>query len=238
MKAVRQRKGFTLVEVVIAATIIVSIFSIMYGTYFAISSSSKTVRAKQKLSQQARDTMTRMARQIRCSYASKTASENKTGSKDKKKSDSNRVDYFYGNDDHRDETLHFVTTNSFFVLPQDSSEGLFDVTYKFDRNDGILYVSQERFVGAVKKAVKKQWIPIAENIQLLEMEFFDGQLWSDKWSYKDKQRLPSAVKIEIVFENQAGQIYKCSTAVNLYCGTNNEKGKLSSKVAVIKNSWL
>ena len=221
MKAATYRKGFTLIEVVIAAAIILSIFSVLYGTYFSISGATKTVRAKQELSQQAADMMTRLARQIRCSYATNTANENK-------------VDYFYGKSDSIGEVMYFITTNSFFVLPADASEGLFDVAYKFDRNEGVLYVSQRKFVGSTKKTARKEWVPIAENVKSFDVEFFDGQRWFDRWAYNDKQKLPSAVKIDIAFENQTNRIYKCSTSVNVYCGTGNEKAAVPGKLATAK----
>lgn len=235
MKAGDQRKGFTLIEVVIAAAIIVSIFSVLYGTYFAISESTKTVRAKQKLSQQATDTMTRLAKQIRCSYATDNANENKSASSKEKKDSENKIDYFYGNSDRLNDILHFITTNSILVLPPDSSEGLFDVTYKFNRNEGVLYVSQKRFAGPTKKIAKKQWTQIADNMQSIELEFFDGQKWSDKWAYRDTQKLPNAVKIEIALGSQNDRIYKCATVVNIYCGADYEKGTQPDKLAVTKN---
>ena len=222
MKAATQRNGFTLIEVVIAAAMIVSVFSILYGTYFSISGATKTVRAKQKLSQQTADMMARMARQIRCSYAANTANENK-------------VDYFYGKSDSIGEVMHFITTDSFFVLPADASEGLFDVAYKFDRNEGVLCVSQRRFAGSTKKTARKEWVPIAENVKSFDVGFFDGQRWFDRWAYNDKQKLPSAVKIDIAFGNQADRIYKCGTSVNVYCGTGNEKAIVPGKLASAKN---
>jgi len=235
MKPATQRNGFTLIEVVIAAAIIVSIFSILYGTYFAVSESTKTVRAKQKLSQHTADMMTRLARQIRCSYAGNTGNQTELAVDNKKKRDTKKIGYFYGNSDHLGEILHLITTNSFFVLTQDSSPGLLDVGYKLDRNEGVLYISQSRFTGSTKKTATKEWVPIADNVREIQLEFFDGAKWSSKWIYNQQKKLPSEVKIDIVFENQTGQTYECSTSVNICCGAGNKNPALTGKLAVAKN---
>ncbi|MHC4632893.1 MAG: PulJ/GspJ family protein, partial [Planctomycetota bacterium] len=65
------KRGFTLVEILVAMAIIVTIVSMVYGSYFATSKSAETCKAKMALSQQVRKVLQQMARQIRCSYADK-----------------------------------------------------------------------------------------------------------------------------------------------------------------------
>lgn len=225
MRTGHQKKGFTLIEVIIAAAIIVSILSMLYGTYFTIARSTKAARSKQALSQQAQKTITQLARQIRCSYAATHSRDaNKTGDRSRQKTEDTkkRFDYFSGNANHLTEILHLVTTNS-FTASKDSPEGLFEVIYKFNKNEGVLYLNQEQFVGVTKKTVKKQWIPIAENIHSLELKFFDGRLWSNKWIYKERQKLPDAVEINIAFEDQNGRTYECNTVANVYCASESDR---------------
>jgi type II secretory pathway component PulJ len=61
-----------LVEVLVAAAIIVTIVSMVYGSYFATAKSTEAYKAKMTLSGQTRKVLGQMARQIRCSYVGKT----------------------------------------------------------------------------------------------------------------------------------------------------------------------
>jgi len=65
------KSGFTLVEILVAMAIIVTIVSMVYGSYFATSKSTQAYKSKITLSQQGRKVLEQMARQIRCSYAIK-----------------------------------------------------------------------------------------------------------------------------------------------------------------------
>ena len=215
MKTRYQRSGFTLIEILVAAAIILSILSFVYGTYFTISKSTQATRAKLTISQQTLKVLTRLTRQIRCSYAdtvSDSAYITEPVFERKEKKTQNNPDFFSGyTDNPSEEILHLITTNK-FGMPQNSPEGLFDVTYRFDKSKGQLYLSQKRFVGTTKNtAEKKLWQPIAENVQSLKLAFFDGQKWSNKWTFKDRKKLPNAVKIDITFRDQTDR------NINFYC---------------------
>ena len=239
MKTRYRKNGFTLIEILVAATIILSILSFVYGTYFAISKSTRATRAKLTLSQQTQKVLSQLARQIRCSYAyavSDSAYATKSVSERKERRTQNNPDFFSGcTDNPSEEILHLITTNR-FDMSQNSTGGLFDVTYRFDKSEGQLYLSQKRFVGTTKNsAEKKLWQPIAENIQSFELEFFDGKQWLNKWTFKDRKKLPNAVKIDITFRDQTGRIYGCSTVAYIYCRTDYGRQTQLSKLMVTKN---
>ena len=239
MKTRHQQSGFTLIEILVAAAIILSILSMIYGTYFTISKSTQATKAKLTLSQQALKVLPRIARQIRCSYAdtvSDSAYTTKSVSEQKEKKTQNNPDFFSGyTDNPSEEILHLITTNR-FDMPQNSPEGLFDVTYRFDKSKGQLYLSQKRFVGTIKNsAEKKLWQPIAKNVQSLELAFFDGRQWLNKWTFKDRKKLPNAVKIDITFRNQAGRIYGCSTVAYIYCRTDYGRETQLGELVVAKD---
>lgn len=239
MKTRYQQSGFTLIEILVASAIILSILSIVYGTYFTISKSTQATRARLTLSQQALKVLPQITRQIRCSYAeagSDSEYVTKKTSRQKNKKTHNNPDFFSGSADNAgEEILHLITTNK-FDMPQNSPEGLFDVTYRFDRSKGQLYLSQKRFVGTTKNtAEKKLWQPIAKNIQSLELVFFDGRQWLNKWSFKDRKKLPNAVKIDITFRDKTDRIYECSTVAYIYCRTDYGRETQLGKLVVTKN---
>lgn len=196
------KDGFTLIEILVAVAIIAVILSMVYGSYFATSKSTQIYKARIALFQQGRKVLGQMARQIRCSHA----------------------DYFNGDPDAQSgEILHLVTTNGIFV-DQEPTDGLFKVIYKFDKSKGLLSLSQTRFVGTSEGLVKKrEWQPIADNIDGIELTFFDGQKWLNKWEFKDKKKLPCAVKIEISSQDENYQRYHYGTIAHIYCQENQGK---------------
>lgn len=239
MKARYRHHGFTLIEILVAAAMILSILSMVYGTYFAISRSTKAARSKLKLSQQATILLPQLARQIRCSYADTSSDYTQkagTISKQKEMKPQEAPDFFSGNaNNSRGEILHLITTNS-FGTPKDAAEGLFDVTYRFDKSKGQLYLSQERFIGTTdNKSQKKLWQPIAENIQSVGLSFFDGKKWLNKWIFKDKKKPPRAVNIDITLKDQDNRIYQCNTVAYIYCRSDYDLETKSKKLISAKN---
>ena len=216
-----RKSGFTLIEILVASAIILSILSFVYGTYFAISKSSQAAGDRLKLSQQALNVLNQFARQIRCSYADTVSVPPRTtkpSSERKMKKAYKSPDYFSGDTNSpSEEILRLVTTNK-YTMTQNPEQGLFEVIYRFDKRKGLLYLSQERFVATTKNKNKKRiWLEIAENIQSVDLAFFDGQQWLNKWTFKKKQELPNAVKINITFRDRNGRIYGYSTVAGIYC---------------------
>jgi len=200
------RTGFTLIEILVAMTIIVMIASMVYGSYFATAKSTDAYKTRMTLSGQMRKVLGQMARQIRCSYAGKTAEDtdsNGTDSRRTKEIYKSPIIYFsYEPDAFDSEILHLVTTNGLFC--KDGYEnGLFDVAYKFDTNSGTLSLSQSRFVGAPGKLIEdRNWRELLVNVESLELDFFDGQQWLSKWDFEQKRKLPVAVKIDITCRDE------------------------------------
>jgi len=220
------KSGFTLVEILVAMAIIVTIVSMVYGSYFATSKSTQTYKSRINLSQQGRKVLEQMTRQIRCSYANKAdKNTSQTSIHQQGKADPVvEINYFNGNSDEpSEEILHLVTTNGLFV-GKGPPDGLFEVTYKFDKSRGILFSSQRRFASTTKSAVQKnKWQPIAEDIERLNLAFFDGQKWQNKWDFKEKRELPSAVKINITWEDENHRQYQYGTIAYIYCRKNQGK---------------
>jgi len=221
------KDGFTLVEILVAMGIIVTIVSMVYGSYFATSKSTQAYKTKIALFQQGRKVLEQMARQIRCSYASTIGEHTypvRSISQRKRAISENVIGYFNGNLDHPSgEILHLVTTKGFYG-GQGPVSGLFEVTYKFDKSTGVLFVSQERFVGTSKNVgERRSWRPVIGSVKGVELEFFDGLQWLHNWDFREKGKLPSAVKINITFEDENYQQYHYGTVAYICCRMNQDK---------------
>lgn len=229
MRNTWDKNGFTLIEILIALTLIATILSMIFGSYFATSKSAQMGQARIAMDQEGRTILDQMARQIRCAYAGKAkeADLGESGSRQKGIIRENDMSYFTGNQNAPNgEILRFVTTNGFAEAKEKPEKGLFEMTYRFDKNTRILFLSQRRFIETQKKVEKKDWMPIAENVEHLELEFFDGQQWLHSWEFEDENILPSAVRIEIGCRDEDDRRYDYGTVAHIFCrhqaGTNTE----------------
>jgi prepilin-type N-terminal cleavage/methylation domain-containing protein len=226
------KKGFTLVELLVALAIIAIIVTMVYGSYFATSKSAQVCSAGIVVLQQGRKVLEQMAQQIRCSYADNSlaaADKSAVVSRKEKVVSEDAINYFSGGPDG--EILRMVTTHGIFVGPQE--DGLFDVIYKFDRSTATLFLSQTRLwrVGKVQDiAERRNWRPLAENVESVELAFFDGQKWLPMWDFEQERNLPSAVKISITCKDENDRRYCYDTVANICCrngqGGNSPPGTL------------
>jgi prepilin-type N-terminal cleavage/methylation domain-containing protein len=224
------KKGFTLIEILVAVAIIATIVSMVYGSYFATSKSAQVCKKRIAMSQQGRKLLGKMAQQIRCSYAGsfKTSTTHAgKGSLKNEETQENITSYFVGNSGEMDgEILKLVTTYS---ILEEKTPGLFEVIYKFDKRTGTLLLSQERFVDAPDSYFeKKNWQPLVENIENIELAFSDGHQWQNTWDFKEQKKLPCAVKIDITFEDENYQQYRYGTTEYICCRKNQSKKTTSA----------
>lgn len=231
------RKGFTLLEIIVAAALIAAILSMVYGSYFATSKSAKTCKARIAMFQQGRTALEQMAQQIRCGYAGKIADDANSGEPGPQQTRmiaEDSISYFTGNPNAPSgEILHLVTTNG-FIEGKGPTDGLFEITYKFDKSTSALSLSQEEFVGTAKKVEKRNWRPIANNVTHLELAFFDGQEWLRSWDSKDKKKLPYAVRIEISCEDKDYRRRHYSTVAHVSCRKNRARTQTEMLLSVNK----
>ncbi len=241
------KNGFTLIEILVAMALIVAIISMVYSSYFATSKSTQAYKSRIATFQQGQKMLERMARQIRCSYAGTT--EETTSSitstsifQQERKTLEKVVTYFDSDQDNPiGEILHLITTSR-FLKNQASTNGLFEVAYKFDKDKGTLFLSQERFTGVpetVKMVYadimqKRNWQPVASNISFLELAFFDGQQWLKNWNFTNRKKLPYAVKLDITFEDENYRQCHYCTAVYINCRKNQNERIQTERLVAIK----
>lgn len=224
---VKPLRGFTLIEILVAVTIIATIVSMVYGSYFATAESADAYKVKMTLSSQTRKVLSQMARQIRCSYIGKLsegADVDRTN-----KIHKNPVVYFNYEDVSGIGVLHLITTHMLFC-EDGYADGLFDVVYKFDKSTGTLYLSQRIFFGTDENYNKdRSWRPILTNVESVEMDFFDGQRWLTEWNFIQKRNLPFAVKIGITCRDENYRQCHYGTMAYIDCSKNKVRKSLSEK---------
>ncbi len=232
----RPPTGFTLIEILVAVTIIATIVSMVYGSYFATAKSADLYKTRMILSGRTRKVLCWMERQIRCSYIGKSTEDTdsvKTDSGDTNTVKKSHVIYFnYEPDAPGSGILYLVTTHKLFC-EDGYANGLFDVAYKFEKNIGALYLSQRRFAGTHENRIEdRNWRPILTNVESLELGFFDGQQWCSKWDFAQKRKLPLAVKIGITCEDENYRQCHYGTVAYLDCSGNKGPKTLPEKPVI------
>ena len=225
--------GFTLVEILVAVVIIVSIVSMVYGSYFTTAKSTEVYKAKMILSAQARKVLMQMARQIRCSYPGKAKEHTDSAGKAPQgeiKINEKPIIYFNCEPDtHGGQTLHLVTTHRLFCQ-ETQKDGLFDIIYKFDKNSGMLFLNQRQFIGTSEELIEERnFRPLLANIERFELDFFDSHQWLSKWDFKQKKELPYAVKISITCKDENQRHCHYSIVANVGCSANQDRSTTSKK---------
>ena len=215
-----QQHGFTLVELLVAVALIATVLAMAYGSYFAISGSARACSSRIALSEQGRKTLEHIARHVRCSYAGSVGdnTEDAEARSDQGEAEPvGSVSCFSGDADAPDgEILHLITTSG-LSAEKGPTGGLFEVVYRFDRRRDELALSLVRFVAAAREAKERDWRLIADEIESIDLAFFDGEQWLGRWDSRDRRELPRAVRIEISGENESLQRYDYSTVAYVSC---------------------
>jgi hypothetical protein len=232
----------------VAVTIIATIVSMVYGSYFATAKSADLYKTRMSMSGRTRKVLCWMARQIRCSYIGKSDKDTDLAKTDSAETNTVRkspVIYFNYEPDAcgtgfqpvktrpgwpcHGGILYLVTTHKLFC-EDGYANGLFDVAYKFEKNIRALYLSQRRFAGTHENRIEdRNWRPILTNVESFELGFFDGQQWCGKWDFAQKRKLPLAVKIGITCEDKNYRQCHYGTVAYLDCSGNKGPKALPEK---------
>lgn len=223
MKIDSSKSAFTLVEILVAMALIVTIVSMVYGSYFATSRSTDAAGAAVTSAEQARRILNQIAQQIRCCYVNRAACTPSDNISVVGAAQRGPTCFFNGRGANSSgEVLHLVTTKAASV-GQDSPAGLFEVVYKFDKSNGVLLLSQHRFVPTVDSPVRRRTFrAVAENIDAIDLAFFDGQNWTDNWRLEEKGELPRAVRIQVIFQDRKGREHRWGITALTGCRTGME----------------
>ena len=217
--------GFTLLEILIAMSIVLIIFSVVYGTYFAATSSANRCNANITTTREARSLLAKISRQLRCVYVPTHPQPVKRASTATFTADlitdvDEQVIFRAGTEDRDGIILRMVTTAGIFN-DRLSQHGPFQVAYRYDSDQGILFYAQQLIVMQSQSHPQRyEWFPLAENIESIELSFFDGRNWFDHWNHREQnQQLPCAVKIEVIMNNTNSGTCEITTTASPVCMT-------------------
>ncbi len=232
----RNQSGFTLIEILIAMTMIVTIVSMVYGSYAATSEARNIYDSRLTCSGRAHLVLRLMSRQIRCAYAP-TNEPNATESDERtdKIQIKETVEVFYGDAGNtRGQFLHFITTAG-LGHTLTTQRGLSRIGYQYDQRTGTLSIDYGPYEkrSDTKKRIAS-WQPILYGVTAIEVEFHDGKQWQSQWRNRRTDELPRAVKITLTLLDDSNREHQFTTAVPILCRSKSIALTSSQKTEVVR----
>ncbi len=190
--------GFTLLEVLIAISILALMAGIVFSVVLGSTRRSRALDEEMELRQTAGAVLSLIAEDVKGAYV-------QPGS----------VPFFLGRDafnrDNPADGIDLVTTAVLPVNPMTVSGDLAEVGYTIiheaDSETGTLY-RREQAPPDESGDDGGESFEMTDRVQSLNLRYFDGESWNDEWDSQDqardnmKGRIPNEVEIEITLEDQ------------------------------------
>ena len=207
-----KREAFTLLEIIIALSMLILILGSVYGTYSATTRTIERFEPRHALQQQAGIFMQRIASEIRCCYAGykDKSSEPATNTKQKMQKINRQqedVSLFIGTEVSSGQSFVQSVTSAVTSKREQSLGGLAIVEYMLDSSTNTLSRSKRRYIGGLE--VDKDiynWLVVLEN------------------SNDTEGLLPTAIKISLVMQSEDVGPLSFASTVKIVCKANKLGG--------------
>jgi type II secretory pathway component PulJ len=226
-----KREAFTLLEVIIALSMLVLILGSVYGTYTAATRSLAHSKPRHALQQQAGIFMQRIASEIRCCYAGNRDKSPQPSTKtiqrvEKKRFQQEDASLFEGREVSSGQSFLQFVTSAVASKREHNLGGLAIVEYMFDSSMNTLSRRKRRYIGGFEvDRINNNWIVILENVQAITVEYFNGKDWLKEWNSNDmKGLLPKAVGILLVMQSEDVGPLSFESTVQIVCRVKQSGG--------------
>jgi general secretion pathway protein J len=208
--------GFTLIEILIAVTIMSGLLIGLYTAFFSVSNAQVRIESELEQTRQLRRFMDVISTELRSAFYKK---------------DSERT-LFAGDVRGRGGQERSSLGFTWFGYPRVGkharpSSGLIAVRYyvKDAKNDdglnnaGVLYKTRWNPYEGEDKGYDAE---VMENVEEFALSYFDGKEWVSGWEASSENKLPSAVKVELTLRDlESSQLY--SSIVKITMGSEISK---------------
>lgn len=218
-KAAARCSGFTILEVLVAVTILAMMSTIVFGALFYTASSVEQLEERAALHHRAGFILGDISRSVTSAYAPYAGTYiDAVGSRD--------IFLAAGDPfgDGQAGSLSTFTTNPRLAAGAPGT-GIAYVSYELveatefndapgwiedENNPLVLHCDVEPLLSA-QGGGDGRFTSWALNVRSLNFEYFDGAAWMKEWSYEDQEALPSAVKVELELGDSSGESHAYST---------------------------
>ena len=174
-------EGFTLVEVLLAVSLIAMMAALVFGSLYMTTSAIEAARAKSTDEQIVRRTLSLMIDELAVSESRATGP-------------------WMGINDQRDgqpaDSVAFLTMGQFRGADSAKDTELVRIVYTRE-GDRLLRFSRRNLYGLTDESIEK--IELATKVKGFNVRYYDGksQLWLDEWDSRGKPGAPKAILIEL-----------------------------------------
>ena len=222
-----RRSGFTLIEVLVAVTILAIIFTIVFGTFFYTVNNAEEQEERAALYHRASYILNDISQTVSSAFVP-FGGEYPPDEEDEKPVFLGEMNPVV---EQEISSLSVFTTNRFYSARGDIQDIAY-VSYEVAESGDIDYigwVEDENNPLVLKCKVETLFLnPESEdeekplwalNISSLDIEYFDGSDWLSTWDYEEKKALPVAVKVNLELADSNALPHSFSTIAFVHVNT-------------------
>lgn len=214
MRSHKQPTAFTLIELLVGITMIITIIAAIYSSYVAVAQSDLRYRQRLSITRHAGRALQQFTVLIQGSYAPKQLSTDPNQARETGPIKTVPIPRF---ESPRMESggvlLHWVTT---YAWDDDSADGgLWITTLRWDRSQHQVLIKQIPFVWGQAPATSDEWGIVCEQIESVELAFYDKGKWHKEWQQDRSHGLPELVKIELAIQGDHAQALRFSATAGI-----------------------
>lgn len=187
----RPRKGFTLVELMLAIMILAVMMSIIYGVVVSTVSAARRVEEITAASEIGPAILTRVRSDLEAAFIPKdgeffVGSKRPGGGMDRDRIDFISGELAYGSENDVEEArFHSINEVGYQVLDN-----------RKDPNVGVLYRREDYFIDA-EPLKGGRLTEVYDRVRSFSLRYYDGEAWRPDWNNQKQKGLPKAVEIEV-----------------------------------------
>ncbi len=181
---------FTLVEVLVAITITVTVLTMISGTAWSTLQTVNVTSQRTDMAMETAALVRRLSEDLRGCLLNVTFSRAKLDLFDE---DEMEPPTFYA-ESNGDEFMLKIYTTSAITGPA-MPAGVHQVQYRLDPGEATLERLQAN-IGQVELE-ELTWRKIADDMEYIEMRFFDGEEWEEEWDSNEQLGLPLAIQVRV-----------------------------------------
>jgi general secretion pathway protein J len=205
--AERRTEGFTLLEVLVASTILSIVLAALYGVFSRTLLSKRLVEERAAGARAARIVLLRMSEDVRASFPLDGT-------------DTHFVGAAHENDSFPESSLAFVSTGQVPLTHTGADGDLSVIRYTLIPDPAAPTERQlVRYVSSTLAAERfgaEEAIPLLSHVRGLQLRFFDGRTWREEWGQDNtRTRLPLAVAMVLFLAGPGEEVAEFSTVVDL-----------------------
>ncbi len=224
-------RGFTLLEILVTLTIIVTIISMVYGSYVAAAKATQGYAQRLSSLQRAHLALRQCETLIRGCYMPEDAmlrTLNPAPGSTPQPKEAAVTPWFLGH--HQGPNgpfLSFVTQRP-LQTDETNHSPLYRLRLQYQhsaRTLSIVTLPFDQAEASVTEASSHEIL--VTDISTCTFRFFDGQRWQTQWDSSQAKTLPRAVEIELSVQTKSQTFQTCRTVIPLPCFRPAPKGNAS-----------